>query len=548
MSTLMKWKKHSVIVLLIVFLLINATSIALAANASVHFEKKSDYLEIGDEYKLSLLTANEKKISSSKVDWASSKKDVATVSKKGVITGHSLGKAKITATYKGKKYTFTIQVSDTHLKFEEKTVTLGSATKQVLYTFDNEVIPNIDLIWSSTDENIATVDENGLITAKAEGQATVLCQTAEDVYESIITVKAPTLKKSTIGVGEIVKKNLYDVNGKKIKKGVTWKSSDEAVVKVNSNGEITGVAEGKATLEAVYGECVSSATITVVDSSDRTHLYFTESDLTIGFVEDAQHLITDLGEEISNKKVKWKSDDSTIASISSNGKITAKDFGTTTLTASYKNKKYIFRINVVAPTLRYDALTLNIADYRTQCLYGSSYDSSGASVSSEDVSYKSSNPKIVQVNSTGKIKGIKPGKATVTACYMGYEFPIDIVVSETENTKSWISKNTSSDNGAITSKEKTLVSMGKARLKSVLYYPTTLEISAIYLGTAKYPVYGAPTGDRTVIIEYSALNGLGARLPGYFFMWESDDWNYYHDNDYISYAFKDIKDVTDYYL
>ncbi len=84
--------------------------IVQAASKKTHLKKTKITLTVSKAYTLKLLDKKGKTISSTKVKWKSANTKIATVSKKGKVTAKKKGKVKITATYKGKKYTCTVTV------------------------------------------------------------------------------------------------------------------------------------------------------------------------------------------------------------------------------------------------------------------------------------------------------------------------------------------------------------------------------------------------------------------------------------------------------
>jgi len=117
---------------------------------------------------------------SGKLTFASSKKSVATVSKKGVITGKKVGTAKITIkTSKGKKHTVTVTVAKAPSKvtLNKNTATLEVGdTLQLKATLPSKTASN-KITWTSSNKNVATVSDKGRVTAKGEGTATITVKT-----------------------------------------------------------------------------------------------------------------------------------------------------------------------------------------------------------------------------------------------------------------------------------------------------------------------------------------------------------------------------------
>ena len=119
--------------------------VAQAASKKTHLNATKKTIYIGKNYTLKLIDKKGKTISSSKVKWSTSKKSVASVSKKGVVTGKKAGKIKITATYKGKKYTATITVkSAVSLSKTKLTFKIGETAKKTIKVTRKD---NNDIKW-----------------------------------------------------------------------------------------------------------------------------------------------------------------------------------------------------------------------------------------------------------------------------------------------------------------------------------------------------------------------------------------------------------------
>lgn len=106
-------------------------------------------------------------------------------------------------------------------------------------------IMNGNITWESNDINIVTVDESGMIEAKAGGKTTV---TATDEDKDVVTFTVDVERESdyTVMVGH--EKQIPNDGY------INWKSADENIVTVDQNGKITGVALGKADVTAIDSE------------------------------------------------------------------------------------------------------------------------------------------------------------------------------------------------------------------------------------------------------------------------------------------------------
>lgn len=115
-----------------------------------------------------------------------------------------------------------------------------------------------DVTWASSNEAVATVDENGLVTALKAGNTVITCTTKDGGHNAIstFTVLAPIpvtsvqLNKDKITLSKGRSETLVAsiLPAAATNKAVTWASSDTKIATVDSNGKVTAVSEGEATI------------------------------------------------------------------------------------------------------------------------------------------------------------------------------------------------------------------------------------------------------------------------------------------------------------
>lgn len=197
---IIKRSYHFILLLILFSLSLVLTSCSIPNSSGVIISDDLISINIGESTVLSLNTNEE-------ATWSSSDEAVAIVNQNGLVTGISGGICKIKAVTSKNEYTILVSVSIT----EEPTPLMTISGKQTVYvgsaiqldlTFTNvKVAPRVD--WSSSDDSVATVDANGLVTGVGAGIATIR---ATAVLDSLITKEYLVLVKDQTSI-------LYDTIG-----------------------------------------------------------------------------------------------------------------------------------------------------------------------------------------------------------------------------------------------------------------------------------------------------------------------------------------------
>ena len=202
-------------------------------------------------------------------------------------------------------------------------------------------------------------------------------------------------------------------------KQITWSSSDTSVATVDANsGEVTGVAEGSAVITAttVDGHFTAVCLVTVTVPVSSVSLNKTELTLTVG--ADVQLIATVAPENATNKNVTWTSNNESIATVDSTGKVTAVSAGTANITVTTVDDSKTATcevtvsnpvVNVTGVTLNKD--TLNLAVGGNETLIPTV---SPTNATNKNVTWTSSAESIATVNSTGKVTAVSAGTANIT--------------------------------------------------------------------------------------------------------------------------------------
>ncbi len=258
-----------------------------------------------------------------------------------------------------------------------------NGTQQLTATVDaTPASADKSVTWSSSNPSAATVSESGLVTAVAQGTATITATSNLDDTKSgtcSVTVNAPAapipvtaiaLNKSTttiaIGDSETLTIN-YTPADANTGKAVNWTSSNTSVATVDNSGKVTGVAAGTATITATSttdASITASCNVTVqAVAVTGVSINPTSANLQIGGSTDLTYTISPANATV--KTVSWSSDNTNVATVDANGKVTAIAAGTATITVTTTDggKTATCSVTVTAgPPVPHTDLTLHVPE------------------------------------------------------------------------------------------------------------------------------------------------------------------------------------------
>ena len=276
--------------------------------------------------------------------FTSSDPSVVSIDENGKLIANTVGTAVITvaaADGSGTEQTVTVTVYDISVP-DDIAVETGN-TVDVSAVVIPEGVTGISLSYSSTDESVATVDANGLVTALSYG-TTVISVTdghitkgiAVTVVDADVIVTNSQLKKGDIAETQVT---VYPTNQEVT--SITLTSSDNSVARIE-DGKIVGVGNGSAEITAQITVEVNGEEITLV----RTFTISSEvpvTGLTVNNLTDPDTMylgeqktieLTVIPEDAVNTNLTFSTSDPSIISVDENGKLTANAVGTAVITVA----------------------------------------------------------------------------------------------------------------------------------------------------------------------------------------------------------------------
>lgn len=368
------------------------------------------------------------------IKWKSSNDKVVTVDETGLVTAVGVGDANVTVRIKVGGVTKQARckikvisaVNSIVLKSKQDFVEVGDNL-----TISAEVSPklnNATLSWSVSDETIATIaDASELsmtITGVAEGTVVVSAVNKENaivatkIIKVIQEIQGLTLSDTEVTLPQTTgyyQLYAYCTPALPDNQKLTWSSSNKKVVTVDDNGKVTLVKPGTAVITCVT-ENGLTAQCTFTITQGITSLTLDQTALTMYVGDKYRMTYTIKPDNASNVALKWNTLDSKIATVDASGYITAKNTGTTVITAQTTDGTGLFTMCTVtvlrnATGIKLDATSLLLTVGDIYILEATLNPAD----STDKITYESSNTKVATVSKKGKVTAKGKGTCVIMA-------------------------------------------------------------------------------------------------------------------------------------
>ena len=374
--------------------------------------------------------------SSAEVDlvWISSDKTVASVSDNGDVTGVTPGEAVITV--KAGESSATCKVTVKAIPVQEVTLDQTSATMTVgdKLVLKATVLPSeaeAVVSWKSLNEQVATVDSKGEVTAVEPGSATIVAEAGGKVAQCKITVEPVIINVESVKLvsyadvlieGEEFQFEASVLPEDATDKTVVWSSSNKEVLTIDSAGKAKAVEAGTVTVKVTSNdggktdECVVIVEeplipvtgVVINESSDNIVLVKGESKTFTATVNPS---------DATDKTITWSVSDDTILSVDQNGKVTALAGGSAKVVVTTKDggKKAECSITVIVPV---ESVEITSAPEGLKMTEGDTFTFTAVmkpeDATDKNFEWSSSNPSVLTIDQEGKAVAVKAGKAVVS--------------------------------------------------------------------------------------------------------------------------------------
>ena len=395
-------------------------------------------LVVEETFDLVAKTATEG-VTISDVNWTITDGKIASVDKNGHVIALSAGDAIICATsLKGGHHAFCSvnvrnKVESITMSKKEIELYIGSNSYNLSVALvPEEAAEYVKIVWKSSDENVASVDQSGRVTPVGKGNATIIASTTDGKVSDNckVTVRQPvtsikvTPASSVLWLGDeksslTVEIGPEEADDKSFNVKFARTSADD-VVKFTPDGTIIwleALKVGTAKLEVIpslrLGYEYATCDVEVRAHVKSVSIKGGNDPVSVGKTCQLEAVIDP--SDAYDKKVTWKSSETSVATVDSKGLVTAIKPGSTVITVTTDDGKKTASctIKVSQPvnsvTVTPSSLTL------TEGETGSLSAVVKPSDASQNVKWETSDGSVATVNSNGKVTAVGPGDAIITA-------------------------------------------------------------------------------------------------------------------------------------
>ena len=385
------------------------------------------------------------------VSWASEDPTIASVSQTGVVTGVRVGSVLVAASARGKDAFARLTISPApvagvRLSTANQALYVGDAVRLTAEPLDGDGnVLERPVAWSTSNESVASVTSDGLVIAVAPGGA-IITATSEgrsavaSITVSLVAVASihlsPDDNNVVVGQTTQLTADLQDATGAPLTgRVIVWSSSDATVATVTSQGFVTAVAPGFATISASVDE-VSASVSVVVTARPASAVIVSPGQITIfsGQALQLSALVTDdRGQVLTGRPISYASSNPQVATVTNTGLVTGLTAGTVTITATSEDVSgaatiTVAREPVASLVVSPATATMSVGQPLQLSAIARSATGQSLSLAGRIVSWSTSTPAITSLQSGGLVTALAPGTGVVIVTVDGVQASATLTV------------------------------------------------------------------------------------------------------------------------
>ncbi len=304
------------------------------------------------------------------VTWTSSDEDILTIDEDGNIDALMQGTVTVTATSTLETLSdniditvfSTVPVTGVSIDQDDFTI-LDGEQEQLTWVIQPDSAGVKDVSWKSSDDEIATVTDDGLVSAVGVGTADIIVTTLDGGFKDTVTITVDPIEVTGISLDKTTATGYTNSQGGAIMldpiiepgdasdQTVEWTSSDEDIATVSSIGLVTFLSNGEVTITATTVDGGFSAECVITVETVVTGISISSRQESIAVGESLQLEGNVLPKTATNQNVSWVSSDETVVTVDETGLVTAVGAGQADVTVTSEDGgKFISCAFTVTPT------------------------------------------------------------------------------------------------------------------------------------------------------------------------------------------------------
>lgn len=395
------------------------------------------------------------------ITWSSSNAAVASVSNDGVVVARSAGTTQITAAAGGIRTHITVTVERTPSRIVVTPVSARLTAKgetlrfvAVVLDADGAEITDAPLSWRSEHPMMASVDDQGVVTAHMEGEtritvssgdlsASVTVTVAIETPTNRIVVSPVSVNLSSIGETAQLSARVLDPNDMEISDpDLSWTSEYPSVATVDDRGVVTARMEGVTRVTVTSGDLSAQVMVTV---GTPEILVVTTKSVRLTAIGETVYpdvKVLDAFEReihVTSQDFTWTSEDPAVATVDEYGGITSRMNGKTNITVTWKNMSDSISVTVAQEA---DHIVVTPGSVQlssmgeTIQLVAEVFDAKGVEIQEAAVTWTSNSPSVASVDDHGLVTAHTTGETQVTASSASASVNVVVSVGEVSSDRS----------------------------------------------------------------------------------------------------------------
>lgn len=441
-----------------------AASIEVAPKpvASVQVAPTPLALVQGDTARLTVVlrSADGRPLTGRTVAWRSENGAVAQVDASGLVSAVGAGNTRVLAAAEGVEGASDVQVAPrpvaaVSVSPATSTVNVGTTLQfhATVTAADGSLLVGRPVLWSSDAASVAPIDAMGRVTAAGPGTATITAtvdgvtgtailtvQTPAPVPVATVTVLPATLDLKPGDVGALAAETRAADGTLLTGRTVTWSSSDPAVAAVDASGNVSGVADGSATVTATSEGQSGSAAVSVKSTLQPVATVAVSPATLTAETGDVQQFTATLtaadGSPLTGRAVVWSSSDVAVLLIDAQGRAAALKAGRVTVTATSEGVSGTASVTITDPppppltvaTVTVTPTGVHLQPGGTRQFTATARASDGTVITGRAVTWAAGNTSVLSVNGQGLATAVAAGQTTVSATVDGVTGQVTVTV------------------------------------------------------------------------------------------------------------------------